>query len=137
MRKPPSRGGQVEIEGLTSRDVPVLFLATAQTDSEIKRLLALLDEHPDSVRPGWIGIPASAVSDSNPASKLRLLMGEGPAGAVRIREDRIKTVSFDLYILPGKSASTRSIEPVKEKLPEPEDNLAARGRWFQRRSGGR
>jgi hypothetical protein len=138
MGKPPSRGGPVQIEGLTSRDAPVLFLATAETDSEIRHLLDLLDEHsPGSVRPGWIGIPASADSDRSHASKPVPLSGAHPTAAVRIREDRNKTVSFDLYVLPGKSPSTRSIEPVKAKIPEPEENLPARGRWFQRRSGGR
>jgi hypothetical protein len=136
--KPQSTPGQVQIKGISLKDAPVLFLSAAQPASEINSLLAVVAERAPHSRPKWIGIPTPTDSHRG-SSCLEIATVESSAhhvGTMKIRNGLNKTATFGLYPLKQEHSTAPGLEPVKLKIPEPQGNLPARGRWFRRRSGG-
>ena len=114
----------MQTSGAFSEDAPILFLSSADIALKISNLLTIVDQTPH-----WIAVPNS------PADGMEI---QGnvvhPTGRVQCRDEEQKQLSFALYPLEARARKeARSIRPVKAKIPEPEQNLQQRGRWFQNR----
>jgi hypothetical protein len=115
---------QVQTAEDPPEDTAILFVSSGDAASEMKSLVAIVGSVPD-----WIAVPDAPAGGFEIHDTV-----VHPTGSVRSRDEEQKRLSFALYPLePGAMKEARSIQPVKAKIPEPEQNLQQRGRWFNNR----